>query len=161
MKKILTLLTLSLASLCCLAQNGRELYEKFSSYENVSAVYISPAMFKMVGGMQALEEQTDAEEFIPDIKEFRGMYIINSENPAICDELYGEAVELLNSRKYELLMEAKDDGETVHIYACYTKDYISSFILLAREIDEVSLVIIDGKILQKDLDTMMSGNPQK
>lgn len=156
MKKILAILTLSLASLCSLAQNGRAIYEKFSSYQDVSAVYISPAMFKMIGGLQALDEHTPEDGYIPEITDFKGMYVLESENAAIADELYGEAMEYLVSKKYELLMEAKDGSETVHIYACYTKNYISSFLLLSRDGEDVSLLIIDGKIRQEDIDAMIA-----
>ena len=40
---------IALAALTASAQNYKSLYQKYSDDERVTAVYISPAMFKMIG----------------------------------------------------------------------------------------------------------------
>ena len=47
MKRIIIIATLLLASISAFAQSGKSIYQKYSDAENVSAVYISSAMFRM------------------------------------------------------------------------------------------------------------------
>ncbi|MBR2063830.1 MAG: DUF4252 domain-containing protein, partial [Bacteroidales bacterium] len=47
MKKIMTIAFVLLFSVGAYAQEGKRLYNKYSDTEGVSAVYISPAMFKL------------------------------------------------------------------------------------------------------------------
>ena len=49
MKNIIVFIAALLLSLSAAAQNGKSIYQKYSDAENVSAVYVSPAMFRMIG----------------------------------------------------------------------------------------------------------------
>ena len=49
MKRIIILAALLLTTIASFAQNGKSIYQKYSEAEGVSAVYISPAMFKLIG----------------------------------------------------------------------------------------------------------------
>ena len=49
MKRIAILAALLLIPLSSFAQNGKSIYQKYSDSEGVSAVYISPAMFRLIG----------------------------------------------------------------------------------------------------------------
>ena len=49
MKKFYILVAMLLLSVSALAQNGRSLYNKYSDHDEVEAVYISPAMFRLMG----------------------------------------------------------------------------------------------------------------
>ena len=55
MKRILLLAVLLLSALTASAQSGKSLYQKYSDAENVSAVYISPSMFKLIGKLPEIE----------------------------------------------------------------------------------------------------------
>ena len=54
MKRALLTIMIALAALTASAQNYKSLYQKYSDDERVTAVYISPAMFKMIGKRRAL-----------------------------------------------------------------------------------------------------------
>ena len=49
MKRIVIIAILLLASIFSFAQTGKSIYQKFSDAEGVSAVYNSPAMFRLIG----------------------------------------------------------------------------------------------------------------
>ena len=49
MKRIIILFAALLLSFSAFAQNGKSIYQKYSDAENVSAVYVSPAMFRLIG----------------------------------------------------------------------------------------------------------------
>ena len=57
------------------AQTGKSLYEKYSDLEGVEAVYISPAMFKMIGrlNLEMGDEDVDIARLVRSLK---GMYIL-------------------------------------------------------------------------------------
>ena len=46
MKKIFAIAAAMLVTVSAFAQDGKSIYKKYSDAENVSAVYISPAMFR-------------------------------------------------------------------------------------------------------------------
>ena len=48
MKKIIAISVMLLIAVGAFAQEGKRLYNKYSAQEGVSAVYISPAMFKLM-----------------------------------------------------------------------------------------------------------------
>ena len=49
MKKIIVFAALLLSFICASAQDGKHIYMKYSDEPNVSAVYVSPAMFRLIG----------------------------------------------------------------------------------------------------------------
>ena len=54
MKKIIVIAIALLAAAGAYAQEGRNIYNKYSDSQGVSAVYISPAMFKLIGKIPEL-----------------------------------------------------------------------------------------------------------
>ena len=113
MKRIIILFAALLLTVSAFAQNGKSIYQKYSDAENVSAVYVSPAMFRMIGQIPDLEVGQENVNLTPVIRSLTGLYILNSENAAINGSLRADAERFINSGRYELLMEAKDSGETV------------------------------------------------
>ncbi|MDY6278135.1 MAG: hypothetical protein SPL35_06950, partial [Bacteroidales bacterium] len=55
MKRIIIFAVLLLSFISASAQSGRSLYLKYSDADDVSAVYISSAMFRMIGNLPDLE----------------------------------------------------------------------------------------------------------
>ena len=49
MKRIIATALMLLMTVGAFAQEGKRLYNKYSDQDGVSAVYISPAMFKLIG----------------------------------------------------------------------------------------------------------------
>ena len=156
MKRIIVILAALLLSISAFAQNGKSIYQKYSDADNVSAVYVSPAMFRMIGRIPDMSVGEGEVNITPIIRSLTGLYIVNSENPAINDKLHADAERFINSGKYELLMEAKDSGETVRIYTLGNDKLIEGFVLLAAEAGEVTFICLDGQMPRKEFEDLIS-----
>ena len=156
MKRKLTLAAALLLCLSALAQNGKAIYQKYSDAEGVSAVYISPAMFRMIGRIPDLETGDGKVNLTPVIRSLTGMYIINSGNQDINGTLRSEVERFISSGRYELLMEAKDSGETVRMYTVGTEKLINGFVMLAAQAEEVTFICLDGEMPREQFETLVA-----
>ena len=78
MKRIIILAVLILSATMASAQEGKNIYNKYSGGEGVSAVYISPSMFKIIGKLPDLEIETadgNSMNIAPLISSFQGFYM--------------------------------------------------------------------------------------
>lgn len=141
-----------IASVAAFAQSGKSIYQKYSDCEKVSAVYISPAMFKLIGKIPDLEIEDENVDLAPVIRTLKGLYLINSENPDIREGIISDVEKFVGSDDYELLMEAKDEGETVRIYTVGNEQTVKGFVMLALEAAELTFICIDGDMDRNDLD---------
>ena len=156
MKRIVILFAALLLTCSAFAQNGKSIYQKYSDAEKVSAVYVSPAMFRMIGRIPDLEMGDDNVNLSPVIRALTGLYILNSENPAINGNLRADAERFIKSGKYELLMEAKDSGATIRMYTVGNDRMIEGFVMLAAEPDEVTFICLDGQMPRKEFEELLA-----
>ena len=156
MKRIIILFAALLLTASAFAQNGKSIYQKYSDAENVSAVYISPAMFRLIGQIPDLEVGDDNVNLTPVIRSLSGLYILNSENETVNGSLRADAERFINSGKYELLMEAKDSGEVVRMYTLGNDRTIGGFVMLAAEANEVTFICLDGQMPRKDFEGLIA-----
>ncbi len=157
MKRILflTVILLIVSALSAFAQNGRSIYQKYSDAENVSAIYISPAMFRLIGKIPELEINDSDVNLAPVVRTLTGMYILNSENQAINASLRGDVDRFIKGGRYELLMEAKDDGETVRMYTVGDSKTIESFVMFVVDGDETSFICLDGQMPREQTEKLI------
>lgn len=156
MKRIITITLLLLAGMGAFAQSGKSFYQKYSDEPGVSAVYISPAMFRMMGSIPEITAGDNEVNLAPIIRSLKGMYIINSENVSLNSKLTKEVTRALNSGNYELMMEAKEDGEKVHIYTAGDDVTVTSFILVSDEGNELTLIWLDGEMPREQMENLLS-----
>ena len=156
MKRIIILLTALLLSISAFAQNGKSIYQKYSDADGVTAVYISPAMFRLIGTIPDLEVGDDKVNISPLIQALTGFYVLSSENPDINGKLRADAERFINSGKYELLMEVKDSGETVRMYTMGNDRTINGFAMLATEAAEVTFISLDGEMPRKEFEALIA-----
>ena len=161
MKRIIILFAALLLTASAFAQNGKSIYPKYSDAENVSAVYVSPAMFRLIGQIPDLEVGDDNVNLTPVIRSLSGLYILNSENETVNGSLRADAERFINSGKYELLMEAKDSGEVVRMYTLGNDRTIEGFVMLAAEANEVTFICLDGQMPRKDFEALLSKEMNK
>lgn len=152
MKKLILVATLMMISVAMFAQSGKSIYKKYSDCEKVSAVYISPAMFRLMGQIPSLEIEEEDVDLAPVIRSLKGMYIIDSENPDIRESVIKDVERFVDSDDYELLMEAKEEGEIVRIYTVGNEQTVKGFVMLALEATELTFICIDGEMDRNDLD---------
>ena len=133
MKKLYILVVMLLMSVTAFAQNGRSLYNKYSDAPNVEAVYVSPAMFRLIGKIPDIEMQDESVNLGPIIKSLSGLYILS-----------------------ELLMEAKDNGEVMRLYTVGSDKIVNSLVMLARQEGETDFICIDGDMPREELENLIA-----
>ncbi len=156
MKRIIIVAALLLTSIGMFAQSGRSFYQKYSDEPGVSAVYISPAMFRMMGSIPEISTGDGDVNLAPVIRSLKGMFIISSENTSVSSKLSKEIARALDSGNYELLMEAKDDGEKVHIYTAGDEATVTSFVFVSDEGDEFTIIWFDGEMPREQMENLLS-----
>ena len=155
MKRIILLAVLLLSALAASAQSGKSIYQKYSDAEGVSAVYISPAMFRLIGKIPDLEVGENHVNLAPLIRSLSGLYIISSENGRINEKLSSEVSRFISNGRYELLMEAKDAGEVVRMYTVGTEKVVNSFVMVAAEGPETTFICLDGQMDRQELEGVL------
>lgn len=141
------------------AQSGKTIYNKYSDSMGVSAVYISPTMFRIIGQLPDLDVETSDGEKInvaPLVRSFDGFYLLSVSDKSKAAELKQEAQSMIKSGRFEMLMEAKDSGSTVRIYTVGDDKTISSLVLLAQEGDSVQFICLEGSINRKDFENLIA-----
>ena len=143
------------------AQEGKRLYNKYSDLEDVSAVYISPAMFKLIGQLPDLNiESADGRkvDMAPLVRSFSGFYMLSFEKKsAASEELYKEVTAMVNKGNFELLMEVKDDGSTVRMYTLGDEKVVNSFVCIVNEEDETMFFSLEGSMNRSDIEKLIAG----
>ena len=156
MKKIIAITALLLSFISASAQSGKSIYQKYSDADSVSAVYISPAMFRLIGKLPDMHVEGNDVNLTPIIKSLSGLYLIDSQNSKINAALPKEVERLISKGQYELLMEAKDNGETVRIYTDGTETVINSFVMISVDGPETTFICLDGKMNRDDLEKVLA-----
>jgi hypothetical protein len=160
MKKIITITLMLLLTVGAFAQEGKRLYNKYSDQEGVSAVYISPAMFKLIGQLPDINVETaDGKkmDMAPLIRSFSGFYMLNFENKsALSAELYKEVTAMVNKSNFELLMEVKEAGSTIRMYTLGDEKVVNSFVCIINEDDQTMFFCLEGTMNRSDLEKLMA-----
>ena len=163
MKKLYTLLTLLvLGTGLSFAQSSKEIYNKYSDLPGFEAVYISPAMLRLVGKLPDVDVQGEKMDFNKVIRGLDGgFYLLNTEDAKYAKDLAADVKKLIDKGKYELLMEAKDHGEVVRIYTEGNDRRITSLVLLSMEKDEAAFISINGNIDREALENLIAEEARK
>ena len=142
------------------AQEGKRLYNKYSDLEDVSAVYISPAMFKLIGQLPDLNiESADGRkvDMAPLVRSFSGFYMLSFEKKsAASEELYKEVTAMVNKSNFELLMEVKEDGSTIRMYTLGDEKVVNSFVCIINEDDQTMFFCLEGTMNRSELEKLMA-----
>ena len=161
MKRILILTTLLFATLTVSAQNGKSIYQKYAGEENVSAVYVSSAMFRLIGKIPDLKAGDSDVDLSPIIRKLAGLYIISSENPAINASLESDVKRFIASGHYELLMEANDSGQIMRMYSVGSEKTVNSFVMFAIDGSETTFICLDGQMDRDELEKVLAEEMKK
>lgn len=177
MKKIFTLVLMCTAMLCQSAavfaetdanpaerrtkteeNSALKIYNKYSDLAGVSAVYISPAMFKMMGRLPEIDTEVGEDvNLAPIVRTLRGMYLISIGYDArAVKDLTADVNEFISRGDYEMLMEVKDDGESVRICTYGDDEVVKGFVFFATECDEVMFIYLDADMPRADFDRLMA-----
>ena len=150
------ILVLLVMSVTALAQNGRQLYNKYSDAPGMEAVYISPAMFRMIGKIPDMEFGDGEVNISSIIKSMTGFYVLSTEDPVVGKALYDEVQDYVTRGTFELLMESKDSGSVTRIFTAGDDFTITSFVMLSSDRNEVSYISFDGRIDRADMENILA-----
>jgi hypothetical protein len=159
MKRILAAALLLISATLASAQEGKNLYNKYSSEKGVSAVYISPAMLKLIGQLPDLKIQTQGDKSLDIgslISSFQGFYMLEITEPSAMTTLRKDVASMIGTGRYELLMEMKEEGETLNIYTAGDEKVIDSFVFMATDTDGMQFICIDGAMYRSDVEKLIA-----
>lgn len=162
MKKIFAMAAAALLSIAAFAQEGRAIYNTYSGKPGVQSVYISPAMFRLVGNLPELRISDDNLDIATLVKSLKGFYLINMENGSSASkaQLKKDVAAAVAKGKYELMMEAKEEGSTMSIYTISHNGLIESFIMIADDGGDTAFICLDGEIPEEELNKLLAAAMQ-
>lgn len=152
MNKISLIIIALMASIAMQAQDYKSLYQKYSDDERVTAVYISPAMFKLIGKLPEVKIEDNGVDFGPMIKSMTGFYLLQTEDKDLADKIFKDVSKVVNGHKFETLMEVKDKGERVNVFSLGDKNFLKSLLFTAFQGNETTFISIDGLIKRDDVE---------
>ena len=163
MKRIIILAVVLLSATIASAQEGKNIYNKYSGDNGVSAVYISPSMFKIIGKLPDLEMTTDdgnSMNLAPLISSFQGFYMLDISNKTIASAIKQDVASMVSKGKYELMMEMKEKGETLQVYISGNEKVIQNFVFIASNGDTAQFISIEGEMKRSDIEKLIAGSLQ-
>lgn len=138
------------------SQDGKGIYNKYSDNEEVSAVYISSSMFKLMGRVPDMNVGDGSMNLGPLIKSLNCMYLIDCDDPDVSREIKSDVNKFINKYKFDMLMEVKDRGETVRIYTTGNEKTVTQFILTASEESAFTFICLDGTMSREELEKVIA-----
>ncbi|MCR4843497.1 MAG: DUF4252 domain-containing protein [Bacteroidales bacterium] len=159
MKKLIIIIASLLVAVSAFGQNAKELYNKYSDLKGVSAVYVSPAMFRMIGKLPDMDMEAENGEKVnltPIVKNLSGFYLLDIEDTTVADKLYAEVRHMIDGKKYELLFEAKDNGEVTRLFTNGNGKTVSSIILTTKDGDEFTFMSLEGNMDREQLENILA-----
>ena len=158
MKRIIVVTLMLLIAMVASAQEGKNIYNKYSGNKGVSAVYISPAMFRMIGNLPDLQVETangESMNLAPLIKTFQGFYMLDISDSYLVSNLRRDVENMIGNGRYELLMEVKDEEDSVNMYTVGNEKIIESFVFVASDGESVQFICIDGDMSRDEVEKLI------
>ena len=144
--KIILCVAMLMASVTTNAQV--KAFEKYADTKNVTYVYISKFMLRMVDASSAPSVPGVNTQSL--MKKLDGIQIINSDNKNAIARLKTDAQNIVKQSKYELLMQVDEDGDKVRIYHSEGKQQ-SVVVMMADEEDEYTVIVFSGTFTMEDV----------
>lgn len=156
MKRALLTIMIALAALTASAQNYKSLYQKYSDDERVTAVYISPAMFKMIGKLPEVKIEDNDLDLAPMIKSMTGFYMLQTEDKDLAEKISKDIFKVVGANNYETLMEVKEKGQRINILSLGDKDILKSLLLTVFDDGKRMFIGIDGLMKREEVEDAVS-----
>lgn len=152
MRKILISAVASLVCLAAGAQDYKSLYTKYSDNDKITSVYVSPAMFKLIGKVPEVRLNEGDVDLAPMIKSMTGFYMLQTEDQELGDKIAKDLKRIVDGKRMELMMEVNDKGQKVKVFSIGDKDFIKSMVLTLAKGPEKMFVSIDGLMRRSELE---------
>jgi hypothetical protein len=116
-------------------------FNKYIDNEQFSSVYISPKMFNMVSKIEIKDMEPEVQEVIRSMK---GLRILHTEKNAL--QYYNEALKVINTNEYELLLTARDGGENVRFMVKDKGDIVEELLMIVGGETNFAMLSFIGNI---------------
>lgn len=144
MKNVIFALSFVLICLTANAQSAvNTIFKQYAEDDKFTAVYVSEAMFGMLGNIQV--EDAEDQAVMNVLKDMKELHVLTTEEG---DGLkyYEEAAKKINTASYKTLLTVRDKKENVRIFVKEEGAIITELLVLVGSIDEFVLVSLIGKI---------------
>jgi len=156
MKRIIITLAATLVAISAVAQEYKSLYQKYSDDDRVTAVYISPAMFKMIGKLPEVRIDENGMDLAPVIRSMTGFYMLQTEDADLAEKISKDMSRMVSGLRYETLMEVKDKGQKVNILSLGDEKILKSLLMTVFQEGETVFIGIDGLMNRDDVENMVA-----
>jgi hypothetical protein len=114
--------------------------------EDFTVVYVSPKMFNLISRLDLNEvnEDPDAKLVMETVKDIRGLRVLTTDVKPM--ERYKEAMNMISTKEYEVLVTVRDKGENVRIWVKEDNKVINELLLLVGALDEFVMLSFVGNI---------------
>lgn len=152
MKRIYTLLAAIILAVTGLSAqtNATRVFADLAKIKGITSVYVSGPMMKL--GLSKLSDNIDINNMgvaIKGIKNPGGLELVNAEKPELASRLKTAAAGILKDKNTTVLVETKEDGESVNIFSPgkLENNVIRDLIIeVSENNNEYTLIYIHGDI---------------
>lgn len=159
MKRIAVLATIALLLPAGIfAQNSaKDIYSKYSDRDNVSAVFISSSMFRLMGKLPSMSIAKEDMDLSNMVRNLERMYVLDCDDQELIRELKSDVKTLTEKHDYDLLIEVKEEGETARILVLGDDSTVTSFIMTADDgNDGFTFISLEGTLNRSDLEKVIA-----
>lgn len=147
MNKIVLTITCLVFSIFSYAQEVKkietmkDIYDVHSRMKDVKSVYVSPAMFKMLG---KLPEVVDDIDISPAVSSLSGMYML--ETSKFANSISSSVDSVAAKQNYSLLLSINDEEDRIKVYAISNGDIVTNLVVFIEEEKSCNFVYVEANI---------------
>ena len=119
MKKIITIIVLSMMPLAGFSQS---VFDKYEDLEDVTSMVVSKKAFELLAKMGVEVDDKEAQEFMDIATSVTSLKLFTTDNKSIGADMKGSVTKYLSSNKMEELMRIKDKDANIKFYIKEGKD---------------------------------------
>lgn len=127
------------------AQSSSKLFDKYADMDNVTSVYISKAMFKMMPTME-----TAGLSLVNMVGKIESLQILTTQRKDLTENMRKEFSQLIGKQHSEL-MRVKDGKTKATFYADMQGDLVKDMIMLADTDEGFTVIQLLGNFTLKDI----------
>jgi hypothetical protein len=127
------------------AQNSSKLFEKYADMDNVTSVYISKAMFKMMPTMQ-----TAGLNLMNMKGKVESLQVLTTERKDLTIKMRNEFAQLV-TRQHQELMRVRDGKTKATFYAIMQGDLVKDMVMLADTEEGFTVIQLLGNFTLQDI----------
>ena len=110
----------------------------------------------MIGRIPEIDTGNSSQDISGVVRNLKGFYLISTENPELVESIKADVKKFIGNGKFELMMEAKDDGMATRFYTIGNDEVINSFVMSAYDEGECTFICMHGVIDRAELERLLT-----